>query len=75
MARNIDFTGQYDRVSAGAPPETSIILLTHDHGEMLRVDEDGFYVRGVKVLQDENEAQAVYECFKEWLTWSTLNRQ
>ena len=42
--------------------------------EMLRVSPDGFYVRGVKLDQDDTEAQIVYNSFKEWLTWQQLNR-
>lgn len=42
--------------------------------EILRIAKDGFYVRGVKVEQDENEAEKVYNAFHSWLTWTTLNR-
>jgi hypothetical protein len=42
--------------------------------EMLRVTKDGFYVRGIKVPQDEREAESVYKTFHQWLTWATLNR-
>lgn len=42
--------------------------------EMLRVAEDGFYVRGVKVTQDDKEAEIVYNAFKQLLTWAELNR-
>jgi hypothetical protein len=42
--------------------------------EMLRVGPEGFYVRGKKIIQDDNEAQIVYNSFKEWLTWQQLNR-
>lgn len=42
--------------------------------ETLRLSPDGFYVRGVKLEQDDNEARIVYNSFKEWLTWSQLNR-
>jgi hypothetical protein len=42
--------------------------------EMLKVDKDGFYVRGVRVPQDEKEAETVYNAFHQWLTWATLNR-
>jgi hypothetical protein len=42
--------------------------------EMLTVSPDGFWVRGVKVVQDENEAQAVYEGFKAWMMWAQLTR-
>ena len=42
--------------------------------EMLRVTPEGFWVRGKKVKQDDNEAQAVYNAFKAWMTWATLNK-
>ncbi len=42
--------------------------------EMLRVSPDGFWVRGVKVKQDDREAEIVYNAFKEFLTWSQLTR-
>lgn len=43
--------------------------------EMLRVAEDGFYVRGVKVEQDDKEAKIVYNAFKQFLVWSEMNRR
>jgi hypothetical protein len=42
--------------------------------EMLRVGTDGFWVRGKKVEQDDNEASAVYNAFKAWMSWAQLNR-
>ena len=42
--------------------------------EMLRISPNGFWVRGVKVEQDEHEAQAVYEAFKQWMSWNYLER-
>jgi hypothetical protein len=42
--------------------------------EMLRVADDGFYVRGVKVPVDDKEAETVYNAFKEFLVWSRLHR-
>ena len=50
------------------------ITLHSGETEMLRIAEDGFYVRGVKLEQDDKEIKEVYNCFKEWLTWSTMNR-
>lgn len=41
---------------------------------MLRVSAEGFWVRGVKVNQDDNEAQSVYNAFKAWMTWAQLNK-
>ena len=49
------------------------INLTAGGEEMLRVAQDGFYVRGVKVEADEKEAKAVYEAFKSWMTYAILN--
>ena len=40
--------------------------------EMLRIGPDGFWVRGVKVPQDDREAQAVYNAFKQWMAWMSL---
>ena len=41
---------------------------------MLRVGPDGFWVRGVKVEQDDNEAATVYNAFKAWMSWAQLNK-
>jgi len=46
-----------------------------DSDEMIRVDRDGFYVRGVKVPADEREAETVYNAFKQWLVWANLQQQ
>ena len=43
--------------------------------EMLKVGKDGFWVRGVKVAQDDKEAEIVYNAFKQWMVWSELNRR
>ena len=43
--------------------------------EMLRVSPEGFWVRGVKVEQDDGEAKKVYEAFKQWMIWAELNRR
>jgi len=42
--------------------------------EMLRVGPDGFWVRGIRVEQDDNEAQVVYNAFKAWMIWAQLNK-
>lgn len=51
-----------------------ITMTTGASGEMLRVTKTGFYVRGVKVAQDEKEAEHVYNAFHQWLTWAALTR-
>lgn len=42
--------------------------------EMLRVSPNGFWVRGVRVAQDDNEAETVYNAFKAWMTWAQLDK-
>ena len=49
------------------------ISLTGGGEEMLRVAEDGFYVRGVKIKQNKREAKAVYEAFKKWMTHAIMS--
>ena len=55
-------------------PKHDDIVLTGGGEEMLRVEKDGFYVRGVKVEADDKEAKQVYEAFKQWLAWATLSK-
>lgn len=65
---NLDIGNYYDS-RLGADD----INLTAGGEEMLRVAEDGFYVRGVRVEADAKEAKVVYEAFKQWMTWAILN--
>ncbi len=67
-----DYTVQYS-IQSGVPPN-SIIFNTGPDQEMLRVSEDGFYVRGVRVPADAQEAQTVYNAFKEFLVYHNLKR-
>ena len=48
--------------------------LLDDDSEMLRITKDGFWVRGVKVPQDNKEAETVYNAFKEWMVYSAMTR-
>ena len=59
------------------PEPSAITLMTGgaDSEEMIRVDQDGFYVRGVRVPADEHEAETVYNAFKQWLAWANLQRR
>jgi hypothetical protein len=57
-----------------ANPPTNAITCMAGGAEMLRVGPDGFWVRGQKVDQDDNEAQVVYNAFKAWMAWAQLNR-
>jgi hypothetical protein len=54
------------------PKNTITCLVGGD--EMLRVSPEGFWVRGVKVEQDDTESLTVYNAFKAWMTWAQLNK-
>ena len=56
-------------------PEPNNIVCMAGSTEMLKVGPDGFWVRGVKVEQDDKEAETVYNAFKQFLVWSELNRR
>ena len=56
-------------------PNSNNITCNVGSTEMLRVAEDGFYVRGVRVEADDKEAATVYAAFKEFLVWSRLSRE
>lgn len=60
-------------MSMSAPPEASIKMYAGTD-EMLTITQDGFYVRGVKVPVDNQEALTVYNSFKQWLVWHNLAR-
>ena len=53
--------------------QPSAITLRSGSEDMIKCSPEGFWVRGVKVKQDDKEAEAVYNAFKQWLTWATLN--
>ena len=57
-----------------ANPPTNTITCMAGGAEMLRVSSDGFWVRGVRVEQDDTEAKVVYNAFKAWMSWAQLNR-
>lgn len=54
--------------------DSSRISLYASTDEMLKITEQGFWVRGKLVPQDENEAQTVYLAFRAWLAWASLTR-
>lgn len=61
-------------LSVSAPPENNIVF-NAGKAEILKVTEDGFYVRGVKVEADEKEAAAVYRAFKQFLVHHALTKE
>lgn len=56
-------------------PEPTQITLNLSTDEWIKITSEGFWVRGVKVPQDEKEAVTVYNAFKEYLTWANMTRQ
>jgi hypothetical protein len=56
-------------------PKPNNIILNNKGVEMLRVAEDGFYIRGEKIPVDDKEAATVYTAFKEFLVWNRLSRE
>lgn len=52
-------------------PEIKMLL---QEQEWIKISEQGFWVRGVKIEQGPKEAMQVYEAFKEFLVWSTLTK-
>lgn len=66
--------GMNKKHSAWQEPTPNSITCLAGGAEMLRVSPDGFWVRGTRVVQDDNEAQVVYNAFKAWMTWAQLNK-
>jgi len=56
------------------PEPSAISLMMTGSDEMLRITQDGFYVRGVKIPQDNKEPETVYLAFKQWLAWANLQQ-
>ena len=61
------------KVMMSMEPTANTIVLNAGDEPMLKCSPEGFWVRGVKVKQDDKEAESVYNAFKQWLEWSVLN--
>ena len=72
LAKYSDNTGFAIANSENLQP--SNITFVTGSTEMLRVAQDGFYVRGQKVPVDDKEAETVYNAFKQFLVWAELHR-
>lgn len=59
-------------VQSNDPP--SNIIFYAGANEVLKLSEDGFWVKGKKVDADHQEASAVYRAFKEFLVYHALTR-
>jgi len=56
-------------------PDAAISMMASGADEMIRVAPDGFWVRGVRVPQDDKEAETVYNAFKQWMAWAALTQR
>ena len=61
-------------LTVNGPDQPNAITFFSNGDEMLRCSDKGFYVRGKKIDQDDDEAAIVYNSFKEWLIWQQLSR-
>jgi hypothetical protein len=61
-------------LTMGTSGDLNAVVFFSSGVEVLKCSNKGFWVRGQLVEQDDKEAQAVYNSFKEWLTWQQLNR-
>lgn len=60
-------------ITMDPPQDEGITFSCHEH-DMLKITKNGFFVRGIRATANDQEAEQVYNCFKEWLSWHTLNR-
>ena len=42
------------------------ITFKSDSTEMLRIAKDGFYIRGIRINQDDKESEIVYSAFHSY---------
>ena len=56
-------------------PEKTNITFHTGPCEMLKITGEGFYVRGKKVPVDDQEAEAVYRAFKQFLVYHALTKE
>ena len=55
--------------------DSGIVMHAGEANEMIRITRDGFWVRGVRVVQDDKEAETVYNAFKQWMAWAALTQR
>jgi hypothetical protein len=69
-----DYVPSTPILSITTPPENNIVFHCSNN-EILKITEDGFYVRGKKVPVDEEEGLAVYRAFKQFLVHHALTKE
>ena len=76
-SRDPSFPGTVLALRGNEPEEGNIVFHSGtdlDTSEMLKITRTGFYVRGIKVPQDDKEAEIVYNAFKSFLTYHAITR-
>lgn len=68
-----DYKNEQYKFHESAP--AAIVMHVGTNDEMIRVTKDGFWVRGVRVEQDDKEAETVYNAFKQWMAWAALQQR
>ena len=61
-----------------APPiegEGANIVFYDNKSELLKLADNGFYVRGKRLDIDDNEARSVYLAFRQFLIWTALVKE
>ena len=53
--------------------DNSVNFMIDNNEEIMAIRQDGFYIRGVKLEQDDKEAKKVYDTFCEWLSKQNIN--
>lgn len=54
--------------------KVSALTMIVNDTEWIKITDNGFWVRGVRVEQGPEEARIIYEAFREFLMWSNLTR-
>lgn len=75
MAKNVQMNGWTATKYKIRDPVPSNIVMNAGMEEMIKITPEGFYVRGAKVEQGPEEAQQVYEAFRQWLVWGSLTKE
>lgn len=70
-----DIANRVEHVFNDVNEQPNAITCVAGGEEMLKIRPDGFWVRGVRVPQDDQEALAVYNAFKQWMAWTSLQGQ
>jgi len=65
--------GSWATVTLKDPIPDNIVLTSGD-AEMIKITDEGFWVRGVQITQDDKEAETVYNAFKQFLMWQELHK-